>query len=186
MGHIPRERCSRAAGHWQAMKPRAVNEGIDVADDMAFQRRSWRVQRFGRLLVFAFVVAALTGAFGGGGLAKVQAVAPDGRVVVEHRRVLRNDADAFVAVRFTVPGSADNPVLWISESLLGAFELEGMTPRAEREWSEGDRVVWEFGERTRGALEVRLRLRAREPGHHVGEIGLVGAEAASVSLWVLP
>jgi hypothetical protein len=168
------------------MKPRAVNEGIEVADDMAFQRRSWRVQRLGRWLVFAFVGVALTGAFGGGGLAKVQAISPDGRVAVEHRRVLRNEADAHVAVRFTVPDNAGNPVLWMSESLLAAFELEGMTPRAEREWSEGGRVVWEFDRRTRGALEVRLQLRARETGRHAGEIGLVGAEAARVSLWVLP
>lgn len=186
MGHRPRERRWRATGHSRGMKPRAISEGIDVADDMAFQRRSWRVQRFGRWLVFAFVLVALTGAFGGGGLATVQAMSPDGRVTVEHRRVLRNEADALVAVRFTVPDSAGNPVLWMSESLLAAFELEGVTPRAEREWSEGDRVVWEFDRRTRGALEVRLQLRARAPGRHTGEIGLVGAEGARVTLWVLP
>lgn len=168
------------------MKPRAVNEGIQVADDMEFQRRSWCVQRLGRWLVFAFVLVALTGVLGGGGLAKMQAMSPDGRVVVEHRRVLRNEADARLVVRFAVPDNAGNPVLWISESLLAAFELEGMTPRAEREWSEGGRVVWEFDRRMRGALEVRLQLRARETGRHAGEIGLVGAEATPVSLWVLP
>jgi hypothetical protein len=168
------------------VKARVVNEGIEVADDMVFQRRSWRWQRAGRLLVFAFVAVALTGAFGGGGLANVHAVAPDGRVVVEHRRVLRNEADATVVVRFTVANSTDSPVLWASASLLDAFEVEGMTPRAEREWREGDRLVWKFDGRTQGALEVRLHLRARESGRHAGEIGLVGAEAAPVVLWVLP
>ena len=169
------------------MAARARRE-IEISEDIAFQRRSWQAQRVGRLLVFLLVGAALTGVVGGGGLANVTITAPDGTIAVEHRRVLRNHADAPLDVRVSGDSSVAAPLtLWLSRELVRSLDLERAVPATTKEWSEDGRVMLEFAPPPSGrGGEIRLHLRTRNPGRLEGELGVVGGGAVRLRFMVLP
>jgi hypothetical protein len=60
---------------------------MEVNADIEFQRRVWRVQRIGWLIIAAVIVAALLGVFGGGPLSRA-AVQGDG-LRLEYERFAR-------------------------------------------------------------------------------------------------
>ncbi len=72
---------------------------LQLPEDMRFQRAEWRVQRIGRLLMLAIVIAALAGVFGDGPLATRFHASGDGVLQVEYDRFVRVGASARLLVK---------------------------------------------------------------------------------------
>ncbi len=113
---------------------RAPPEMTRIEDGIAFQRRVWRAERIGWVLMLALVAAAILGLFGGGGvLARGQAQA--GGLAVEWPRLARLGAAA--PIRITLPPEpgareaelrlpADFPARWrVREIAPAPLEAEG-------------------------------------------------------------
>jgi hypothetical protein len=118
-------------------------EGLQIEQDLEFQRREWRVQHVGWWFLTAFVLAAAAGLFGGGPLSHARAGDPS-RLQAEYERFTRVGAHTRILLR----GRADP-----GQPLDVAFE---------RTYFEGfrvDRVVPEPESVRFGGADVTLRFR---------------------------
>jgi hypothetical protein len=170
------------------MAARTQGRGIELADDMEFQRRSWRAERVGRLLIFAGVLAALTGAFGGGGLGSTEARSPDGRLAVRYERIARNHAEATMAVRVAPELVRDGRVSLVFDRALGGawdFRSSVPGPRSTR-LADGDLVLEFELQPGADAAELRLLWQTREAGPQAGEVGVVGGPKVRLRTFVFP
>jgi hypothetical protein len=77
-------------------QPRDRIEQLD--DDLPYQRREWRAQRFGWWALTVFVAAAALGVFGGGPLSRATAASADGGLRLDYDRFVRSGAPARMLV----------------------------------------------------------------------------------------
>lgn len=164
-----------------------------LEQDLPFQRREWRAQRVGWLLMAAVVAAALFG--GAGPLTTTTAEA--GSLHVEYRRFDRFKAPT--PLRFRVGGRAtsgtgpDTLRLWIDRDYLGRFQVGGVLPTPDGVEVGPDRLTYSFvvsnavgpAEAT-GPVEVTFHLTAEAFGVARGRAGLPGGEAVAFDQLIYP
>lgn len=169
------------------MASQAAGDRLELEEDMAFQRRSWRAQRLGRAALYLMMLAALVGVFGGGGLSRTRAATEDGRLEVEWQRWARNHADSELVLRLA-PEVAREPVrVALDRAWLEAIEVKSAAPVPEKTVLEGDRIVLEYAAVPRGEpVLIRLQLRTLRPGRVAGEIGLAGETGVRVAQFIYP
>lgn len=98
-----------------------------VAEDMAFQRLSWIIERTGWALMVALMIAAFAGAFSMGVLSSTEASDPSGALRVEYERFQRNGASNVMNVT-AAPLSGSGTVLHLDAEFLRSFTVESVTP----------------------------------------------------------
>jgi hypothetical protein len=147
--------------------------------DLRFQRREWTVQRAGWLVMLAFVLAALSGLFGGGPLSAATAkVEP---LQLQYTRFERRHAPTELEVSVATSAvSQDQVEVWFSPDYLARIEITSIVPEPEEVSETNDRVIYRFNidEQTR-APRILVALEHDEPGLTTGRIGLIdGPELA--------
>lgn len=103
-----------------------------VAEDMAFQRLSWIIERTGWALMIALMIAALAGAFSMGFLSSAEASDPSGALTVKYERFHRNGASDVMDVT-AAPLSGSGIVLHLDAEFLRSFTIDSVTPEP-MEW----------------------------------------------------
>lgn len=120
--------------------------------DLRFQRREWRIQRVGWLLMFGFVVAGLLGVFGPGPLSLSTAESADRSVVVEYYRFARMGGPGTVTVTVGPDLVRDGTVdVWWNAAYLDEMRIEDVAPEPESVTAVGDRVKFGFAAESGGA-----------------------------------
>jgi hypothetical protein len=143
---------------------------LEIPEDIAFERRAWKVQRVGWVLMSVTLIAAVAGVFGDGPLAKAEATA-DG-VGVKYDRFVRSGGETELKLRLE-PGRGDEVEGWLGREYLERFELVDVLPEPERVATDPERVRMTFRAGTPGeAVHVRIRAKPRASGRLHGEVGL--------------
>lgn len=161
---------------------------IDVDEDMAWQRRTWTVQRLGWFVMGALAVAALSGVFGHGPLSRREASDPAGLVRVEYERFERQLSEHTLKV-VIAPGTTtgDAVSLRLNGAFLDAAEVREIVPRPREEWSSGQDVEYVFPVAQPGQpATIRFVLKLKEAGTVEAEVGLAGREPARFTQFVYP
>lgn len=160
--------------------------GLSLDEDVAFQHRSWRVQKVGQILVGLFVIAGLVGVFGGGGIAR-EVRGQAGGLEVEFPRFLRAQAPFELRVGLNAAEArADRLTVWIEGALLEHFSLEGVSPQpAEERLGEG-RLQYEFSLDGERPPPIVFRLEAKRAGWRTSRIGVAGGVSVTVRQLVYP
>jgi hypothetical protein len=117
---------------------------LEIEQDLTFQRRIWRVQRIGWLLIALILVAALLGLFGSGPLSRAVVSTPDGAVQLDYPRFTRYLAPA--QLRLTVqpaPNGEDTVTIWFNRQYLHELQIEQITPAPQTAVAE--RIAGEEG-----------------------------------------
>lgn len=155
-----------------------------IEEDMAFQRRSWRVQRIGWAAMVLALCLAAAGFFSVGPLSTGTFESPDGRLAVEAGRSLRNGATATFRLRIA-PASAETE-LRIDSSFLRDFLVDAMQPAPVRSSGSPEHVSLVFAAPPDGsALVVTLTVRPDTVGW-IRTGFSVGPSAAEVGQLVYP
>jgi hypothetical protein len=155
---------------------------------MAWQRRTWAIQRLGWLAMGGLVLTALTGVFGYGPVSWQQASDPAGLLRVEYERFQRQGSEFTLRVDVAPEATAENSIpLRVSGTFLDAVEVNGIVPEPREARSLGGDVEYVFpmAQPSRAAT-IRLALKLREVGSHSAEIGLGGREPARFTQFVYP
>ena len=154
--------------------------GLEIDEDLVFQRSEWVWQRIGIAVVVLVVAAALLGLTGmGGPLSHVEAADPGGAVRLEYDRFVRRGAAATVKLHLRT--RADAPArFWISSRYFEHAAIESFTPQADTVSAEEGRHVYTLHS---GApdLTVTVELQHRTVGRIDGEVGLVDGPSVQFS-----
>jgi hypothetical protein len=149
-----------------------------------FERRVWRVQRAGWVVLGMVAVAGLVGLFGSGPLARRESTSSQGGIRMRYDRFLHRQAPARVTVELTAD-SGGMARLWIDRSYLNDMTLERMTPEPESTWAGPDRSVFAFRAAPRGRGWVAVELEPQSFGPVQGSLG-TGPDSISFRQFVYP
>jgi hypothetical protein len=150
---------------------------LEIDEDIAFQRKEWLAHRIGVALLFLFVLGALLGLTGGGGiLSHGEAGDRRGAVHVEYERVVRRGTPATLTLhlRRSAPG---NIRFWVSAPYLQDVTIEGFVPQPDILSVERERHVYAI---PAGSSEVTVTLEVEHKtiGRIHGEVGLIDGPSA--------
>jgi hypothetical protein len=108
-------------------------------EDLAYQQRTWRVERIGWVVLGLAVAAAMAGAFGAGGpLGEAEAADPDGVVTVRYQRFERYSAPAALRIIVSEKAQAggDSLAIRLDRAFLDAVKLRAVFPQPDA-WTAG-------------------------------------------------
>jgi hypothetical protein len=122
----------RLAGFIESSKVLEIEQShsLEIEEDPAFERRSWRIQRAGWTVMLLFLCAGMLGLLGGAGpLVDTRAGGRDAGAVIEYSRFLRTRAP--VDFHFLLdPDISNEPEVRIAidRAYLERFEIQQIVP----------------------------------------------------------
>lgn len=123
------------------------------SENIAFERRWWRVQRIGRVLLLLGLAAAVLGIFGTGPLAHSTARAPDGSFLVDYDRFVRSTQSSELEI--SMRSLRRSARIEIAQGYLDATRLSAVSPQPDSETASSGRVVLSYEHRpSRIELEI--------------------------------
>jgi hypothetical protein len=162
---------------------------IEIAQDLAFQRRSWTVQRIGWAAMVLISVAALFGLCGGGPLSSARLGPAGSPLRADYERFLRLDAPAkltlYVGAAAIRPDSTAE--VWLDRAWLADMEVRSITPEPEQTITSAGRVVYTFRlDPSSTAARITYRLVTHSLGPVTGRVGLSNGPSYSFSQFSYP
>lgn len=150
---------------------------LQIEQDMAFQRRDWRVQRIGWAVMVLVVAASTAGLLGSGPLSRGRTEVP-GVVSVDYQRFSRFQAPEELRVQVAPAATAAPEVrLAVDRRFLDGAEIRSILPRPDRVESAGGDVTFVFPLARPGeGLDVVFNLRSEHLGLARGRVGVVRAD----------
>jgi len=125
------------------MSARKQRSGLEISEDMAFQRRTWLVERIVWILLGLILIAALLGFFGGGGpVASAETTTEDGNLSMQYDRFLRLESPTQLRVVARPLGTTLR--LWVGRDYVEAIEITNIVPEPDRVEAAEDRYTFEF------------------------------------------
>lgn len=152
---------------------------LEVDQDLAFERKSWAVQRIGWALMTLVILAALAGLLGPGPLSRAKAETPDGALVAVYNRFVRASDTDDLRVSFGREAIRDGVVrLWVDRQYLGGVDVERVVPQPASVEVASDRLVYVFTAAPDAASgEVGFRVKPQALGSRRVRLGLAGGPA---------
>ena len=152
---------------------------LEIEEDLGFQRKEWTFQRVGVAFLFLFVIGALLGLTGMGGLfARGEAADASGAVRVEYERFVRRGSFSRITVRFhTTPGAVR---FWVGAPYLERVNIDSVVPVPESVSVEENRHVYIIRAGSPDVF-VTLNVKHDQAGTLHGEVGLVDGPSVHFS-----
>jgi hypothetical protein len=163
-----------------------VNNEIEVGEDLGFQRRWWRFEKFVWVIFSLIIVLDLCGVFGRGPFAKAERRAADGTVDVKYERVERTESPSILTIHFGQSAIVDGKIkLYISESLVDGLGTERIIPAPLASEVGKGGLTYTFLA-SKPPASVALALEPSGPGLYEFTLGVVGAEPVHAKVFVVP
>lgn len=161
---------------------------LQVSEDMDLQRRTWRIERVGWIVMALVVLAALFGLFSTGPLSTATARDPAGLVSVEYDRFARHIAPSTLRVEVSAGAAAgDRIALRMNRDLAEAIRIEQMQPQPEQAKATPDGTIFVFNLAEQDQPgRVRFAIRPEAIGLLRGELGVAGQPPARLTQFVYP
>jgi hypothetical protein len=163
-------------------------DGLQLNQDLTFQRHEWRVQRIGWAAMALAMIAAVTGLMGGGPLSTAARASPDRRVQIEYERFLRYRDPSVLHVYLQPEAVADEEVrLSLNRAYLQGVEFTRIIPEPheERIGSEEHTFVFRADE-LRTSAWVAIHFEADVFGALEGELKVGDGEGVRFRQYIYP
>jgi hypothetical protein len=150
----------------------SAHRDIEVAQDLNYQRMSWRIQRIAWIVLALVVLAALAGLAGTGPLSRAERTAPDGSLRLEYERFTRMYAPSRLRVHFDARAVRAGEVrIWIARRYLEQAKLEQVVPQPARVEVEDERLTYVFAAGDGAAGAVTFYMQLQSFGRISGRVG---------------
>jgi hypothetical protein len=159
-----------------------------ITEDMAFQRKTWRAERIGWVVLVVLLLLSAAGLFGHGLLSAATAQDGDGRLTVEYHRFARNGAMTRLTIGVSPPVAGD-VVIRLDEALPRNFTIETVQPAPAESRMQTGGLEWLFraGSDAASPLLVHVTLRSEQTGWLTARIGLAGSAApVKLNIFIYP
>ena len=164
-------------------KPHRTDGDFEVAEDLAFQRRSWRAQRIGWVVIALVVAATAAGLLGNGPLSAASVTSGNG--VVRFDRIARAQSPLEWRVRGAAAANGTLRVT-VDTTLLRHIKIESIVPVPVRIDSGPDRLAYVFHAPPGTEVDVTFRLKAVTAGRLAGGVALNDGAPAPLAALILP
>ncbi len=127
------------------------NQELDIDEDLVLERRTWAFERTGWLFMLLFVLAALLGFTGRGGIATINdqtAGSKAAGIEVKYERFLRREAPANLQVRLY---GQENQVRF-SKEFYEKVRVEQVVPEPELVHVTDESIIYTFEKEAEQAL----------------------------------
>lgn len=163
-------------------------DGLQINQDMPHQRREWRAQRTGWVVIALLLVAALAGLLGPGPLSSSVAHAPDGGLRVEYDRFERlqspNELRIVLPADLARTGSIR---IRLNREFVESADLERFDPDPVSVAVDADGFVYEFAVNPAGRPPtVIAHYQYRSAGSTPVRVSVEGGPAVAFGQWVYP
>jgi hypothetical protein len=163
-----------------------VNDEIAVGEDLQFQRKWWRFEKFVWLLFTLIIVLDLAGLFGRGPIAKAERHSADGSIDVTYERIQRTDSPSILTVRFAESAIKDGKVrLYVSQSLVQELGTQRVIP-APLDTTVGDAGLTYTFLASKAPASVDFALQPAGPGLYRYTLRVPGGEPVQAKVFVVP
>ena len=161
---------------------------IDINEDVPFQRREWKLQRIGWVVIALLLLAGLLGVWGRGPLTTKQITDAASASWVEYHSVDHYQADTTFSLHVGSGAvTADTLRITLNRAYLDRIQLQGIEPEPAAQELRGNGVVYVFDVATPGQpVAVTFEHVFTQPGTATAEIGIEGGPALSFRQFVLP
>ena len=167
--------------------PKGDHSGLELDQDLAYQRRAWRAQRIAWLIMLLIVLAALIGLFGHGPLSRTT-VGPNGGLQLEYERFARLLTPT--TLRFRTSSGAiqgDELRLWISNDYLQGIQIEHVSPMPQTVEAGPDGLVFVFRLTEPGRpMTATFQARPERIGRISGHAALTDRQPIRFNQFVYP
>lgn len=161
------------------------NRSRPIVEDMEYQRRTWRTERIGWIILCILLLIALLGGFGSGPLSSTSVRDPSGTLEISYDRFERHGAVSGIRAELGAAES-DQATLIISHSFFDSFAVESIQPQPVQTRGGREGVQLLFQRTNDGPLTVHLVVRARKTGFARSTFGLDGKPPAGIAQFVFP
>ncbi len=161
---------------------------LEVAQDLEFQRRSWRLQRIGWAVTCFVLLAALVGVFGQGPVSRMTASSEDGSFQVTYSRLGRHRAPDSLEIHLQ-PGTiqGDKARVWLDREYLQGVTIETMFPEPESVEAGPDRITYVFELAQSGKpTTLTFELLSEGMGWREGRVGIENSGPLRFSQFIYP
>ncbi|WP_224795641.1 hypothetical protein [Pseudomonas fluorescens] len=156
-----------------------------VREDMEFQLKVWRFERWGWYVMLLVVMLALLGLFSSGPLSSRQVQSADGRIGVQYERFHRNGAINPMIIQ--VKALPNTPVqLELLGNALQGFSIETLQPQPLRSTSAGQGIKFLLQADAEGYARIYLTLRGEGLGFYHTRVVTAGAEPLDLDQFIYP
>lgn len=148
--------------------------GLKLEQDILHQKREWKIERIGWLIMAAVILAAFLGLFGGSGpLLTERRPMPERREVqLEYPHFGRYQSLSVLTFHH-MPQSGGHPfAIWLDEAYLGHFDLQRVTPTPYSMTASDGKLFFRFHGQPR---TVTFHLQAEVVGPLTGRAGVADA-----------
>jgi hypothetical protein len=122
--------------------------------DPDYDKKKYRIERAGWIVMAITVLASALGLMGGGPFSDAHVA---GRMItVRHSRFIRSTRDSVIHVRFT------GVELRIRRKYLESFEIRSITPPPDSTYTSENDLVYKFAPSPRPETDVTISLRTRD------------------------
>ena len=156
---------------------------IEVNEDLVFQRKEWRFQRIGWVVMLLITAAALAGAFGRGPLAHTQNSASDQSFRIEYDRIVRHYSNNIFEIRIEQP-PADSVGIWFDSEFLSGLDLKEIVPEPISSATGRGRVIYYF--RVQPGAHISFHYEPDKFGRRNGTMGIEHRASVRLSQFVFP
>jgi hypothetical protein len=168
-----------------------VSSGIEIDENLRFQRRMWRIERIGWWGIAAILVSAVVGLFGHGPASRAtlevtDPIEPAGRMLLDYERFGRAFSESrFVFTRPAGLTDGKSFTLWLSGDYLNHVEVLRITPDPAGQELVSNGVRYHFPVHD-GPQHVTFRFKAQRPGALTGTFRLNDGPPATFRQWLFP
>jgi hypothetical protein len=171
------------------MAQKKRREGLEIDQDLEFERRSWRWQRVGWGVISLILLAALLGLFGTGWLDRAVAGQPGSQLWLEYNRFGRLQAETSRLQIHLGPGAGANGKvrIWFNLEYMKGVRVTNLTPEPESVEAGPERFTYVFSAPDASQpIVVIFRLEPDKIGSLNGQVGLEGGASLSFKQFIYP
>jgi hypothetical protein len=160
--------------------------GLQIDEDLRFQRRDWLAQRVGWCALGLILLAGFAGAFGSGPLSHLRTTNGRG-LAVEYERFVRHGARTNVTVRVAPAAiSSDQARISLSRDYLLSHDLLSVVPEPRSVRSVGNDIEYLFAAASGQKLEVRWTIEPDALGAHAASVRFNSGPPAAIVQFTYP
>jgi hypothetical protein len=156
---------------------------IEVAQDLTFQRREWKIQRVARYIMLLLAMVALAGGFGDGVLASARRQTPAGEIELRYDRITRHHSQSKLEIDLPQRASAE-VALWLLANYVDGLEVIDIVPQPDRVVIGTSRITYHF--KSAQSPRITFVLKPVDFWRRQGAVGLENGPVLQFTQFVLP